>query len=276
VSRGWRDESRALAGRVLRKLPPSSFEPRLRHDPAAPPLVLSPHMDDAVLSCWSVLTAEGPVNVVNVFTGLPRDGPPGDWDRICGAREAPLHVRDRLIEDVAALAHAGREAVYLPFVEEQYRDRLATPSARRIDRELALRLPEAGRVLAPLAAYHADHQVARAYALALMRAGFPVTLYAELPFGLRFGWPHWVTGSAANPRLHPEVGWSAALAGVGAEIPPPRTVKLADDESERKLAALRAYGTQFPALDGGDIGILRNPVLRGYEVFWDFSGGRTA
>ncbi len=31
------------------------FSPLLRFDPDAPQLILSPHWDDAVLSCWSVL-----------------------------------------------------------------------------------------------------------------------------------------------------------------------------------------------------------------------------
>src|SRR5439155_26817757 len=33
------------------------LRPRLRHDPSAPSLMLSPHLDDAVINCWSVLTA---------------------------------------------------------------------------------------------------------------------------------------------------------------------------------------------------------------------------
>ena len=37
-------------------------------------VVLSPHLDDAVLSCWHVLGREGDVRVVNVFTGSPEDG----------------------------------------------------------------------------------------------------------------------------------------------------------------------------------------------------------
>ena len=52
------------------------FDPRLRHDPGGPYLVLSPHLDDAVIDCWSVLTDSGDVRVVNIFAGVPS---PGRW-----------------------------------------------------------------------------------------------------------------------------------------------------------------------------------------------------
>src|SRR3954468_1605952 len=47
--------------------------------------ILSPHLDDAVLSCWHVLTGPGEVAVVNVFAGVPPAGAPvGWWDRLSG------------------------------------------------------------------------------------------------------------------------------------------------------------------------------------------------
>jgi len=247
----------------------------MRFDPGAPQVILSPHLDDAVLSCWSVLTADEPVTVANVFAGVPRDGPPGEWDALCGAREAPLHVQDRLREDVRALVVAGREAIYLPFVEDQYRNLMATPSNRRIDAQLVASVPAASRVYAPLAAYHIDHIMVKQYALALLSVGIPVSVYAELPFGVPVGWPHWVLGEPAQRHLCPDLVWETALAELGPDAPPPRAVKLSEAESERKLEALKAYATQFPALDRGPVGVLRNPVMRGHEVFWDLNG-RTA
>jgi hypothetical protein len=46
-------------------------------------------------------------------------------------------------------------------------------------------------------------------------------------------------------------------------------VRLAPEAAERKLEAMRAYRTQFAALDGGSIGLLRNPLIHGFEVFWE-------
>ena len=86
--------------------------------------VLSPHPDDAVLSCWHVLAHPGDVIVVNVFTGV-RDGLEASrlawWDRLTGASSASDRMRDRLAEDAEALALAGRVAVNLGFVPGQYR-----------------------------------------------------------------------------------------------------------------------------------------------------------
>jgi hypothetical protein len=36
-------------------------------------VILSPHLDDAVLSCWHLLTGPGEVEVINVFAGVPAD-----------------------------------------------------------------------------------------------------------------------------------------------------------------------------------------------------------
>ena len=52
-------------------------------------VVLSPHLDDAVLSCWHILGREDDVRVVNVFTGSPENGD-GDytWDRLTGSQDS--------------------------------------------------------------------------------------------------------------------------------------------------------------------------------------------
>src|ERR1700689_2859366 len=66
---------RARAARTARLQ--DRFSPRLRADPSAPALVLSPHPDDAVLDCWSLLAGDRDVIVVNLFTGLPPPRPGG-------------------------------------------------------------------------------------------------------------------------------------------------------------------------------------------------------
>ena len=85
----------------------------MRYEPDAPVAVLSPHLDDAVLSAWSVLRRPGDVRVVNVCTAVPPPGPAPPWDQLTGARDAAERMRERLDEDREALAKAGREAVAL-------------------------------------------------------------------------------------------------------------------------------------------------------------------
>jgi len=50
-------------------------------------------------------------------------------------------------------------------------------------------------------------------------------------------------------------------------------VGLTEDEAKAKLAAMRTYRTQFPALDGGAIGRLSNPAVHAFEVSWPVQAG---
>jgi LmbE family N-acetylglucosaminyl deacetylase len=247
------------------------FSSRLRFDPAAPVLLLSPHPDDAVIDCWSVLTRSGPVQVVNVFTAPPPPGtPPTVWDRLCGATDPVRLMADRAAEDRAALALAGRTPVNLPFVDLQYRGSGRSPLLRELDSEVCSRLEAASAVLAPacLGTRHDDHRFARRYALRLRSAGLPVTLYADVPYCVEFGWPHWVTGVPRSQRLDVDATWRADLAASGIQDVEPTVVALGEERGRAKLEAMRAYATQFEGLNGGPLGRLENPLIHGYEVFW--------
>jgi LmbE family N-acetylglucosaminyl deacetylase len=256
-----------LRGRFWRHAAPlldRGFSPRLQHDKAAPPLVLSPHLDDAVIDCWSVLTAPGEVNVVNVCAGVPPAGRTTRWDRIVGAADSAELMRDRIEEDRAALAHAGRTPVNLDFLEHQQREEGRPPRLRDLDGALTGWVPATSRLYAPaaLGTPHPDHVLVRGYALACASAGLPVELYADLPYAVVYGWPHWVTGAARDPYLDVDAYWG--------ERPPgePRVVQLDEAQSSAKLAAMRTYATQFPSLDRGPIGLLSNPQVHRFEVYW--------
>jgi LmbE family N-acetylglucosaminyl deacetylase len=240
------------------------FTPRLRHDGAAPPLVLSPHLDDAVIDCWSVLTAPGELNVVNVFAGVPPAGSATHWDRIVGARDSAELMQSRIEEDRAALAHAERTPVNLGFLEHQQREDRRPPRLGAIDDALAEAVPAASRLYAPaaLGTQHPDHLRIRDYALACAAAGLPVELYADVPYAVVYGWPHWVTGDVRDPHLDVDAYWGEPPAGE------PRVVRLDDAQAAAKLDAMRAYTTQFPSLDRGPIGLLSNPKVHRFEVYW--------
>jgi LmbE family N-acetylglucosaminyl deacetylase len=221
----------------------------MRLEPSAPPVVLSPHLDDAVLSTWSVLRRPGPVQVVNVCAAVPPAGPAPPWDRLTGARDAAERMRERLAEDRVALAGAGREAVYLEFLDAHYRADPIDPDA--LLRALADAVPAASELWAPAGiGAHPDHLQVREAALALSRAGGPpVTLYAELPYAARNGWPEWVTRRPARDGLDLDE-WLRARLPKGTPVPGERHV-LPRAEVRRKLRALRDYGTQWAALNAG-------------------------
>jgi LmbE family N-acetylglucosaminyl deacetylase len=256
-----------LRGRFWRHAEPlleRGFAPKLRRDDGAPPLLLSPHLDDAVIDCWSVLTAPGELNVVNVFTAVPRTAAPSRWDRIVGAVDSAELMRARIEEDRAALALAGRTPVNLDFLQHAQREDGRPPPLAAIDATLAAAVPAASRLYAPavLGTPHPDHVRVRAYARECAAAGIPVELYADLPYAVVYGWPHWVTGEPRDPHLDVDAYWGEQPAG------DPRVVHLDGAQGESKLAAMRAYATQFPSLDRGPIGLLSNPKVHRFEVFW--------
>jgi LmbE family N-acetylglucosaminyl deacetylase len=248
-----------------------NFEPALRRDADAPLLLLSPHLDDAVLDCWSVLTGPGDVQVVNVFAQAPPPGTATDWDRIVGMPDSAALFAARIAEDAQALALAGRTAHNLPFLELQYRRGKPVPSWAQIDRELALRVPAASRVLAPMTigTVHPDHALLRGYALALARHGHDVSLYADIPYSTVYGWPAWVTGAAPDPHLDVDAYWAPSFEGTPVEPRDAHVTRLEEGDAARKLEAMRAYRTQFPTLDRGPVGNVSNPEVHRYEALWD-------
>ena len=230
--------------------------------------VLSPHFDDAVLSCWHVLSAPGPVVVVNVFAGVPPiGGPLGWWDESTGATDSAARARERECEDEAALAIAGRSAINLDLLEAQHRRNPAAVDvvAERIAHEVG----GCDVLYAPaVLGAHDDHVLVRDAALRLGTEGVRVKLYADLPHGLSRGWPTWV---AADGRAEVDVAWARALAEAvpeGAALHP-RVHELAAGEQRRKLEAVRAYRTQLGGLDAMTFAPLQR-ILR-YEVVWELA-----
>lgn len=230
-------------------------------------VILSPHLDDAVLSCWHVLTQPGDVEVITVFAGAPTAlSTPAWWDRYTGAADSGKRVRERMEEDRSALALAGRTAVNLSFLDEQYRgdEQALTPLTEHIEPLL----PPGARIYAPAAfANHADHALVRAAAVELRDAGFPVSLYADLPHATRHGWPAWVNGARpAGSRDLASAFWDHVLAGMCTLAP---IVHALDAEAhERKLAAVRMYRTQLQGLEEFAGRPLTDREALGYEVEW--------
>jgi LmbE family N-acetylglucosaminyl deacetylase len=248
----------------------------VQHEPEAPIVVLSPHLDDAVLSAWSVVTDRREVEIVNVFAGLPASRPATRYDRLAGAADSRSLMRERLSEDRDALALADRVPIALPFLDRQYRE--SDPATGELARALSRCVPAASALHAPGAiGGHPDHVITRDLALDLgRRVGLPVTLYAELPYAVRFGWPHWVTGAEADPRLDPDVDWEASLSAAAVERAALEACvrRLSDEEAATKLRAMKRYRTQFPLLNGGPIGLLEHPHVLPFEVGWRVNAAR--
>jgi LmbE family N-acetylglucosaminyl deacetylase len=134
-------------------------------------LVVSPHLDDAVLGCGAWIAAHPGTRVLTVFAGAPPPGAlaadPTEWDAACGFESAAHAIAARRAEDRAALALLDAEPEWLGWCDDQYR--VPAPAGALtadLRRALARHDPEA--VLVPLGLFHRDHRSAHEAALPLV------------------------------------------------------------------------------------------------------------
>jgi LmbE family N-acetylglucosaminyl deacetylase len=243
--------------------------------------VISPHLDDAVLSAWLVLAeAHHPARVITCFAGAPPGSVRGRWDERTGRFSAAAAVAARRAEDMRALALTGSEPVHLDLLDEQYRDGRDASLACLV-RSLRDHLVDAAEVWLPAAlGAHPDHVAARDAALAATRPGQRVRIYADLPYAGQPGWPIAVTRAPRDlavecyslllGRPGPARQWRSTLEGAGIRRDGchRRVRKLSRSQFHRKRHAVHQYGSQLDALRCGPRHPLRERRLFAYEVHW--------
>lgn len=145
--------------------------PELVGVPAGPYVFLSPHLDDAVLSCAALmthLTGIGSVTVATLFTAAappPYTLSARTYLRQCGQSDAMALYAERRAEDARVLAAIGVEHVHLGEVEALFRRR---PHRQRPQRRRARWLPELGATY-PTYRLHVLHRRVSAADETLMR-----------------------------------------------------------------------------------------------------------
>ncbi|MEZ5143781.1 MAG: PIG-L family deacetylase [Acidimicrobiales bacterium] len=209
-------------------------------------VVVSPHLDDAVLSCGQVLAAHPGATVVSVFTGTPAayPDPPGWWSRLCGFGPGDDVMAVRKDEDLRALAELGAEHVWLDFVEAHFDPDAPVPSTT----ELADRLDEALRglhptlVLLPFGLANPEH-VATHDAGLVVRARW----VAASPGGA--GPVAWCCYEDLGYHQIPgQLAWRVATLFKAGLWPTPAAMPT-DPSTERKRAALACYESQLRGLE---------------------------
>jgi LmbE family N-acetylglucosaminyl deacetylase len=141
-------------------------------------LVVSPHLDDAVLGCGAWIAAHPGARVLTVFAGVPPE--PATltaWDAACGFASAGEAIVARRSEDRAACALLGAEAEWMDWCDDQYRVP-APPDAVAGDLCRALERHDPATVLVPLGLFHRDHELAHAAAVQALAALRPCEWYA--------------------------------------------------------------------------------------------------
>lgn len=242
--------------------------------------VVSPHLDDAVLSAWLALIEHGRARVVSCFAGVPPRVVRGSWDQRTGFSSAAAAVALRRAEDVSALALTESEAVHLDLLDEQYRGGRDAPRAELVEL-LRERLAGVAEVWLPAGlGGHVDHIAARDAALSAVTSAQRIRIYADLPYAGQPAWPADVTGALRDVGVHfllTALGrparaqvWRSALesGGIPMDVTRRHIVKLTPSQFTEKMAAVRRYRSQMAALRCGPRHPLRERRLFAYEVYW--------
>lgn len=148
-----------------------------------PLVIVSPHLDDAVLSCGQLMAGRPDTVVVTVFTGTPAHrGASTSYDRNCGFDNAHQAMGRRRQEDAAAMHVLNAVSRHCGFIDHQYapdkRPELCD-IADAIAREVIA--SDAVGILAPAGLGHPDHLLVAA-ACRLLDMDLPITVYEELPY----------------------------------------------------------------------------------------------
>jgi LmbE family N-acetylglucosaminyl deacetylase len=253
-------------------------------------VVLSPHLDDAVLSVWHVLDSPADVRVVTVFAGVPEPGFVTALDRARGGTESAQVVRRRRDDDRAALALAGRDPTHAAVLDADYRafripglraaiERDPTQFVRLVAGERELQVG-ADELLEALGGWldrdivyapagiggHPDHRDVGRLGLRLAEDGHAVRLYADIPYLVRHGLPSWLSG-VENPRADElvEAAFRALPAGEDFDR---HVVELSPEQIAEKLAAFERYETEFDLVNADFDGAVTDPELMRREVYW--------
>lgn len=119
-------------------------------DLAAQLVVVSPHLDDAVLSAFALLQPERNAQVVTIFTGAPT-GTVTSWDRERGFTSAADHMAARHTEEREVMASLGIVHIELGFAPVEYRDG-AEPDHTAIVTAVLDNIPAGSMVALPVGA----------------------------------------------------------------------------------------------------------------------------
>lgn len=190
-------------------------------------IIISPHLDDAVLSVGqTVQNLDGDTIVETVFAGVPKAGVLSAYDKSCGFLSSQQAMMIRRQEDAKAVASLGASSDHWPYFDRQYETRNDTGLLMH---ELSMYIEQQCERWAPIGLGHPDHvdlseMCARAWHGAVL-------FYEELPY--RVLWPEQVVARMEELR---DLGWTFQ------EVPFPYV----QGSRNVKAEAIRQYRSQFP------------------------------
>jgi LmbE family N-acetylglucosaminyl deacetylase len=204
-------------------------------------VVVSPHLDDAVLGACDLLCTYPGSTVVTVFAGSASRYPeePTPWDAAGGFKSGDDVAALRRREDEAAHAVLEAEPVWLDFVDHQY----LAPEDRPVAEQVAPVLASSIRSLAPSSVFlpmglaNPDHVVTH-------DAG----VLARTELAGSGGGPSWFCYEDAGYKHIPGIlAWRVTKLFKSGLWPTPAVVPVRPD-METKRKAIEEYKSQLPPL----------------------------
>jgi len=222
-----------------------------------PVLILSPHLDDAVLSCGQFMAGRPDVVVATVFAGYPpapfRVTTP--YDEHCGFRHAADAIKTRREEDITALSVLNAAAMHLPFCDVQYGQAFDWEAASSMVSSIVAAV-NPDYVLAPLGVLHPDHYRVTSLAIRTVSAD-RLRFYADLP------------GSVTDPEsiLYRHASIAAESKRHNAML---QRTFVGTGEAGLKLQACEQYRSQWPVIGNEGNGLGHNCVMTP-ERYWEWA-----
>ena len=224
-------------------------------------VVLSPHPDDAVLSCGQFLSGNPGVTVVTVFCGFPATypDPPNAWAQLSGFAVGDDIVAIRRDEDRRALTRLAARWIHLDgFAEADLQPAEPVATATGVADTLSRVLVEAEptMVVLPMGLANPEHVTVHDAAL-LVRDGWSAD---SAP-------PSWIAyQDVAYHQIPGLLAWRVSKLFHSGLWPSPVAMPV-DVDPTAKRAALAEYQTQMRALEA-DWGIQRRLDAPTPEQFW--------
>lgn len=224
-------------------------------------VVLSPHPDDAVLSCGQLLSRHPGSTVVTVFCATPTSypDPPNAWSQLSGFTAADDSAAVRRDEDRRALAVLSAEAVHLdgfPEADLQPAEPVATAEEVAAALEPVLEAREPSLVVLPLGLANPEHVTVHEAAL-LVRQRWVAHDRAAAWIAYQDIAYHHIPGILA---------WRVSKLFRSGLWPTPVAMPV-DASPDRKRRALAQYTSQVRALEA-DWGLWRRIDAPTPEQYW--------
>lgn len=219
--------------------------------------ILSPHYDDAVFSCYHLLSNQ--TTIINIFSGIPDKTKKTTWDIVCGNFNSHNLMKMRKRENDLAVSKYIKNTINLNYLDRQYNDN--RPDKADILNRLKDQISSKNDIIyAPLAIgnifSHPDHILIRKVALDLIASHYKVIFYADFPYMKMTLFDL----SKQKIKIEKKINSTLHLNGTI------KVIKLTKQQQIEKMTLMKAYKTQYFTTNLLSLGRLSSKLNLCYEI----------